>query len=84
MIILLIIFGILGFFAYKKFEKKRLENKIRKMKAEGQALNNLMKKAQTERFKENKISASVYKITMEKYQKRMQEIEEELPVLEKI
>jgi hypothetical protein len=41
-----------------------------------------MKKAQTARFKKNKISDSVYKITMEKYQKRLQETKEELPLLE--
>ena len=41
-----------------------------------------MKKAQTERFKENKISGLVYNIRMEKYQEKLQKIKEELPVLE--
>jgi len=52
------------------------------MKTEEQVLTNLMKKAQTERFKENKISEFVYNIRMKKYQERLQEIKEELPVLE--
>jgi len=70
------------YFIYKRFEKKILKNKIRKMKTEEKVLNDLMKKTQEERFKEKKISASVYKIRMDKYQKRQQEIKEELPVLE--
>ena len=41
-----------------------------------------MRKAQLERFKENKISGLVYNIRMNKYQERLQEIKEELPVLE--
>jgi preprotein translocase subunit SecG len=82
LIIFLIIISVIGYFSYKRYEKKILKNKIRKMKTEEQVLQNLIKKAQTERFKENKISASLYKISMEKYQKRMQEIKEELPVLE--
>ena len=42
-----------------------------------------MKKAQEERFKEKKISGIIYNIRTEKYQKRMSEIKEILPVLEK-
>jgi hypothetical protein len=80
-IILLIIFGVFGYFAYKKYEKKILKNKIRKMKTEEQVLNELMKKAQTERYKENKISGLVYNIRMKKYGERLEEIKEELPVL---
>ena len=41
-----------------------------------------MKKAQEERFKENKISGLVYNIRMKKYEERLQEIKEELPVFE--
>jgi hypothetical protein len=81
-IIFLIIISVAGYFTYKKYGKKILTNKIRKIKTEEKGLNDLIKKVQTERFKENKISASVYKITMEKYQKRAQEIKQELPVLE--
>ena len=81
-ITLLIILGIISYFGYKRFEKRLLINKIRKMKTEEQVLNELMKKTQTERFKENKISGLVYNIQMEKYRVRLQEIKEELPVLE--
>ncbi|MBI2629503.1 hypothetical protein HYW76_00210 [Candidatus Pacearchaeota archaeon] len=81
-ILLLIILGIVGYFTYKRYEKKLLINKIRKMKTEERVLNDLMKKTQTERFKENKISGLVYNIRMKKYEERLQEIKEELPVLE--
>lgn len=52
------------------------------MKAEETALNDLIKKTQSERFKENKISGLVYNIRMKKYEEKLQEIKEELPVLE--
>jgi len=53
------------------------------MKAEKIALNELMKSAQTERFVENKISSLTYNIRMKKYKTRLDEIEQNLPVLEK-
>jgi len=81
-IILLIIISIIGYFVYKKLEKKLLKNKIKKMKAEKEVLMNLMKKAQLERFKQNKISGLVYNIRMKKYQEKLQEIKQDLPVLE--
>ena len=52
------------------------------MRAEKEAIVSLMKKAQTERFKDNKISGLVYNIQMKKYEERSQAIREELPVLE--
>ena len=52
------------------------------MKTEEQVLNDLMKKTQTERFKENKISGLVYNIRMKKYEEKLQQIKEELPVVE--
>ena len=81
-IIFLIVISVTGYFAYKKFEKELLTNKIRKMKIEEQVLTNLKKKTQTERFKENKISGLVYNIRIKKYEEKLQEIKEELPVLE--
>ena len=81
-IIFLIVISVTGYFAYKKFEKELLTNKIRKMKTEEKVLNDLIKKTQTERFKENKISGLVYNIRIKKYQERLQEIKEELPVFE--
>jgi hypothetical protein len=79
---IIIIISVAGYYTYKKFEKDIIKNKIKKMKTEEQVLNDLMKKTQEERFKENKISGLVYNIRMKKYQERLQEIKEELPVLE--
>ena len=53
------------------------------MKAEKDAITDLMKKAQIARFKENKISGIVYNIRMNNYTKKLNQINEELPVLEK-
>ena len=39
-----------------------------------------MKKSQTERFKEGNLSGFVYKIRMEKYSSRLNEIKQKLPV----
>ncbi len=82
LIILLIVFVFGGYFIYKKFEKKIIKTKIKKMKAEEEVLTNLMKKVQEDRFKKNTISGLVYNIRMKKYQERLQEIKQELPVLE--
>lgn len=80
-IIILILALIIGYIIFKRLEKYMLKNKIKKMKTEGQVLKDLMKKSQTERFQENKISGLVYNIRMKKYEERLQEIKEELPVL---
>lgn len=82
LIIALILLSVIGYFAYKKFEKKLIRRKIKKMKAEKEVLVKLMKKAQEERFKKNIISGLVYNIRMKKYQEKLQEIKQELPVLE--
>jgi hypothetical protein len=46
-----------------------------------QAVVNLMKKAQVQRFQENSIPGLVYSVRMEKYKERKARIEQELPVL---
>jgi len=71
------------YFGYKKAESNSTRRKIRRMKAEKIALNGLMKKAQIERFKENKISALTYNLRIKKYREKLAEIDEDLPVLEK-
>lgn len=68
---------------WKQISRKNLKNSIRKKKAEEVALKGLMKKAQEERFKKNKLSGLVYNIRMEKYEEKLNQIKEELPVLEK-
>ncbi|MAG28268.1 hypothetical protein CMI47_22315 [Candidatus Pacearchaeota archaeon] len=77
-----VVFGFLGRYGYRKFDKKRLEKKIKKMHIEKSVLIGLMKKAQIQRYKENKISELVYKIRMKKYKEKINKIKEELPVLE--
>lgn len=82
-IIFLILFSIGAYLFYKKREKKTLEQKIKKMNMETKVLKNLIKQAQTNRFKKNKISALNYNIKIKKYQEKLEEIKQKLPVFEK-
>ena len=82
LIIVLIISGFLGNFIFKKYTQKRTEKKINSMIVEKNALLKLIKKNQTERFKENKISGLIYDIRMKKYSERLERIKQQLPVLE--
>jgi hypothetical protein len=81
-LIFLVLMAVVGYFFTRRMRKKELENKIKNMKAEKNAVVDLMKKTQVERFNENTISGLVYSIRMKKFEERMQEIKEELPVLE--
>ena len=58
-----------------------LRNKIQKMKTEKGVLMSLMKRAQIDRFKHNKISEVVYNLRMKLYKEKLQTIKQELPVL---
>lgn len=81
-IIFLIILLIIGYLIYKKTERNIINKKIKRLKKEERVLTELIKKTQTERFKENKISGLVYNIRMEKYKNRQEEIKQKLPVFE--
>jgi hypothetical protein len=81
-LIALLFAGAGGFFSYKGITKKVLKRKIVKLNVENKALIELIKRAQIDRFKLNKISGLVYKIRIKKYRERIGEIKEQLPVLE--
>ncbi len=57
------------------------KNKLEKMKIEKKAIVDLIKKAQADRFKKATLPASIYNIRMEKYNQRLNEIKQTLPVL---
>jgi hypothetical protein len=78
----LLIFLWAGNIIRKIFSKRLVERKIKRMKTEQGVLNSLIKKAQRERFNENKISGLVYNIRMKNYKERIAEIKEKLPILE--
>lgn len=67
---------------FRKYRISSLKRRIEKMNFENKALKEIVQKTQTERFKDNKISALIYNIRMKKYQERESEIKETLPVLE--
>lgn len=81
LIVVLVLLSVMGYFIYKKLEKKLLKREIKKMEVEKGALIRLMKKNQEERFKKNIISGLVYNIRAKKYQEKLQEIKQRLPVL---
>ena len=76
------IFGFGGFFSFKQFKTKKLKKRIMKLRMEKSSLNDLIKLAQEERFRQNTISGLVYNIRMQKYMGRINKINQELPVLE--
>lgn len=81
-LIVLAILGFVGYKGYKTWKKKDLQDTINKFKAEKEAVYQLIKKAQEERFKKAEISGLVYNVRMQKYNERLNKIDEELPVLE--
>jgi hypothetical protein len=77
----IILIILLSYFVVKYIKLRLLKNKIFKMEVEEKVLNNLIIKNQTERYKLNKISELTYKIRAGKYQSRLVDIKQELPVL---
>lgn len=71
-----------GVALWKLTERQRIRSKIKHLKAERATIEDLMEKAQLERFKEKTLSAAVYQIRMEEYRKRLNEIKTKLPVYE--
>lgn len=82
-ILFLFLFGILGFFLFEKIHRNLLVKKVYKLKIEQGVLSRLIKRAQIERFKEHKISKTIYDLRIKKYGEKINEIKEILPVLEK-
>jgi len=81
LIIILIIAGIAFYIIWIKNKQRRNNKKIKELQIEKKVLEDLMKKAQIDRFEKAKISESIYNIKMEKYKQRLSRIEEILPVL---
>jgi hypothetical protein len=79
---ILLIFG--ASFGYKQFVRWRAKSRLEHVTIEKKTLRELMKKAQTERFVDGKLSDSIYKIRMDKYRERVAQIKSELPVLRSI
>ena len=52
------------------------------MKVERNVIDGLIKKIQEDRFRDNKISGLVYNIRLAKYNEKVNEINDQLPVLE--
>lgn len=70
------------YFFYRKMVIVSLRRKIKKMRVEREVIGGLIKKIQEDRFKDNKISGLVYNIRSAKYNEKLNEINDQLPVLE--
>lgn len=81
-LIFFILLSILGWFSYKRMKIKLLKEKISKLKAEETSLTKLIKQTQIDRFQKGRISESIYKLKVEKYTKRLNEVRQDLPVLQ--
>jgi len=83
-ILLFVVVAIIaGYLSASYIRLNLLKKKIAKMESEEKVLDTLMRKTQTERYKENKISGLIYNIRMKKYQERLSEIKQDLPVLKR-
>lgn len=82
LIFLFIFCTIVSFLIYKKVSLNFLKKNIMRLSAEREILFGLMKTAQKERFNENKLSGLIYTIKMQKYREKLNEINQELPILE--
>jgi hypothetical protein len=68
----------------KRVRRKMAKNRWERLQVEIETTTRLLKKAQSDCFKEKKITVETYKIREERYRKRIAEIKHTLPVLEAI
>lgn len=81
-LIVSVVIAISGWFGWRNYRVKKIRDKLKKLKIEQESLHKLMKKTQIERFKKGNISESIYKIRMEKYTERLNEVKQTIPVFE--
>lgn len=70
-----------GWLALEQIRLKRAKKKLEMLMSEKRALLRLIKKAQTEHFKKRTMAKSVYDLRMDKYKRRLNQIEHTVPVL---
>jgi len=80
--ITLIIFIAVFLLSYNRIRVKTLNKKIKDMEIEKQVLTELMKKAQTERYKKATMPKKTYDTKMARYKERIQQIKQQLPVVQ--
>jgi len=82
MLLIAIILILFGKVIYRRAQLINLNLRLKRIRVEEKVLVDLMKCAQEERFKENKISGLVYNVRMKKYKEKLEDLKQELPVLE--
>jgi hypothetical protein len=81
-LIVLVVMTVSGWLGWRKYRIKRIRDKLKKLRIEKESLIELIKKTQIGRFEKGRIPESIYRIRIEKYNKRLNEIKETIPVLE--
>lgn len=81
-LIVLVVMTVSGWLCWRKYRIKRIRDKLKKLRIEKESLIELIKKTQIGRFEKGRIPESIYRIRIEKYNKRLNEIKETIPVLE--
>lgn len=66
---------------FQKTSIALLENSLKNIEKEKSALINLIKKTQTEYFKDKTLDKSTYNLRIDKYQDRMMQIKEKMPII---
>lgn len=80
----LIVVGISIILFNKKYKNVMMKKKLLKLESEKLALKEMIKQTQDERFNQNKISGLVYNIRIKEYENRLDEINEEIPLLKRL
>lgn len=82
LVLVVVLIGAAGSVGWRHHQAVLLRRKVKGMRTEKRSLIELMKKAQENRFKKQTIPDSLYKVKMNTYTKRLEEVKEQLPALE--
>lgn len=80
-LIIATIFYVLGFIVFQRVSIAMLEHILKRLQSEQEGLIELIRKVQTSYFKDKTIDKSTYELTINKYQDRIIQIKEKMPLL---
>jgi len=81
-IIAILVIAVVSYPVFIKVRKMRLRIKLETLKSETKVITKLLKKAQSDCFKDKKITKDTYDIRADRYKKRLAEISHTIPVIE--
>ncbi|MFH1592888.1 MAG: hypothetical protein ABIB47_05990 [Candidatus Woesearchaeota archaeon] len=75
---------LLSYIIYKKEKVNRLKRRLQRLKIEKDAIIDLIKESQKERFIKKTLAESHYRIKMEKYDERLNEVKKDIKTIETV